>query len=151
MIRSFRGDYGWASNFYPAPFVVNSVIFKTAEHYFMACKTVDPEWCARIIDAPSAKEAKKIGKICPLRADWDRVKVGVMAQAIWHKFTQNPTLQEKLMRTNPVGLIEGNYWHDNFWGECYCEKCSETTGKNALGKILMAHRKTFITLRELNS
>lgn len=45
-------------------------------------------------------------------------------------------LKEMLLSTGNADIIEGNYWHDNFWGQCSCEKCVGK-GKNNLGKILM--------------
>ena len=41
-----------------------------------------------------------------------------------------------------IMLIEGNYWHDNYWGNCLCPKCKEIEGQNQLGKILMKVRST---------
>ena len=41
-----------------------------------------------------------------------------------------------LLSTGDVAIIEGNYWHDNFYGQCTCEKCAGK-GKNKLGKLLM--------------
>jgi len=150
MIDSFKGEYRWLSNFWFASFVSQGITFKSSEHYFACCKTLDPEWCRRIIDAPHAAAAKKLGKQCPLRPDWPAVRMAVMAQALWLKFSQNADLQLKLILTDPHELVEGNYWHDNTWGDCRCAKCAQLgPGKNGLGRLLMAHRKTFITIQSL--
>jgi ribA/ribD-fused uncharacterized protein len=149
MITTFRGQYSWASNFYSAPFYVQTQLFKTSEHYFAACKTTDSNWCQWIIDAETPAKAKKYGQQCPIRPDWPQLRVGVMAQALWYKFTQNPELQNKLLETYPQHMEEGNRWHDNFWGNCICPKCANIEGKNALGLLLMAHRDTFRTMRIL--
>lgn len=37
-------------------------------------------------------------------------------------------------------IVEGNYWHDNYWGNCTCDKCKNIEGQNKLGKILMKIR-----------
>lgn len=40
-------------------------------------------------------------------------------------------IKEKLLEAGDAELIEGNYWHDCYWGVC------EEQGKNKLEKILM--------------
>ena len=157
MIDSFRGEYDWASNFYyKAPFRVNDIDYRTSEHFFMACKTLDPQWVDRIVNAFKAKDAKALGRQVPIRPDWNQVRMGVMAQALWHKFTQNDDIRQKLIETAPSELVEGNYWHDNTWGDCRCENKSGRhpecldQGDNALGRLLMAHRATFITVATLS-
>lgn len=57
-----------------------------------------------------------------------------MYEIVLAKFTQNPELLDKLKATGDAILIEGNYWHDTFWGVC------EGKGKNYLGKIIMKIR-----------
>ena len=59
------------------------------------------------------------------------------------KFYQNPELLQKLIDTGDEELVEGNTWHDNFWGNCTCEKCRDIPGENHLGKILMDIRKKY--------
>jgi predicted NAD-dependent protein-ADP-ribosyltransferase YbiA (DUF1768 family) len=56
-----------------------------------------------------------------------------MKQLLKLKFN-NPDLQQKLIATYPEELIEGNYWHDTYWGVC------EGVGENHLGKLLMEIR-----------
>lgn len=57
------------------------------------------------------------------------------------KFKQNKHLAKRLLDTDDALLIEGNTWHDNYWGDCKCShpKCSNK-GRNALGEILMEIR-----------
>lgn len=40
-----------------------------------------------------------------------------------------------LMRNDETGVIEGNQWHDTFWGVC------NGVGQNNLGQILMDTRR----------
>ena len=37
-------------------------------------------------------------------------------------------------------LIEGNTWHDNYWGDCSCNRCKSKSGENMLGILLMELR-----------
>jgi predicted NAD-dependent protein-ADP-ribosyltransferase YbiA (DUF1768 family) len=57
------------------------------------------------------------------------------------KYKQNPYLAEALLATGDAELEEGNWWHDNTWGACKCEKCIEQLKENWLGKILMLFRR----------
>jgi len=54
------------------------------------------------------------------------------------KFDKERTVQ-MLLDTGSQELVEGNVWHDNFWGNCTCSKCPEP-GENHLGKLLMKIR-----------
>jgi ribA/ribD-fused uncharacterized protein len=150
MIEQFRGQYRWLSNFWFSPMDIWGLKFKTNEHYFTFSKTADPEWANRIINADTPSAAKKLGQQCPVRPNWKTLRTGVMSNGLWSKFVQNPPLLEKLVATWPTRLVEGNYWHDNFWGNCLCPKCEKIEGINALGKLLMSHRETFNTVRILN-
>jgi len=58
-----------------------------------------------------------------------------MLHGLKQKF-QDPTIASKLVYTHPHTLIEGNWWHDNYWGDCFCAKCATIKGKNKLGKLL---------------
>jgi hypothetical protein len=63
-----------------------------------------------------------------------------MEHALRKKFCI-PELREWLVATYPIPLVEGNYWHDNYWGDCSCNKCQATPGINKLGKMLMDLRE----------
>jgi ribA/ribD-fused uncharacterized protein len=85
-------------------------------------------------------EAKRKGRRIELREDWEEVKDEIMFAICLSKFKQNSDLKQKLLNTNDEYLEEGNWWHDNYWGNCYCDKCQNITGQNKLGEILMKVR-----------
>lgn len=60
-----------------------------------------------------------------------------MYQIIKDKFTRNPDLRKKLLETGNEELIEGNWWHDTYWGV----DIKTGKGQNKLGKILMKVRE----------
>lgn len=61
---------------------------------------------------------------------------------------KDENLKQWLIGTGNETLIEGNWWHDNFWGACSCPKCEKKRKHNNLGKILMYVREGLI-LEEL--
>ncbi len=62
-----------------------------------------------------------------------------MVELVLQKFIRHRELRELLLATGKASLLEGNWWHDNFWGDCFCEACSQP-GENRLGSALMAVR-----------
>lgn len=51
-----------------------------------------------------------------------------------------PKFRNFLLSTGDEYLIEGNFWHDNFWGDCRCRKCKDKEGENRLGLLTMKVR-----------
>lgn len=139
MIDSFAGDYEFLSNFYCSPFTIDGIVYPTVEHYFQAQKTLNMDERQVISNASTPGRAKRMGRNVNLRPDWEEVKDSVMRIGLVVKFS-NPTMREKLLATGDEELVEGNYWHDNYWGSCNCTRCSNH-GKNTLGKMLMALRE----------
>lgn len=140
-ITAFNKEFEFLSNFYTSPFVYNKCCWPTVEHAYQAAKAKFPtdQWLIRTAKTPAI--AKKKGRRVKLREDWEQVKVSIMTELVWLKFEYNLTLRDKLIDTGLVELVEGNWWHDNFWGVCFCQKCWEQKGKNMLGYILMQVRK----------
>jgi len=142
-ISQFKNKYEFLSNFYTSPFVWNKYCWPTVEHAFQAAKAKfsTDKWLIRVAKSPAIAKGK--GRRILLRKDWEQVKVSIMTELVWLKFEYNLTLRDKLVNTGRICLIEGNYWHDNFWGDCFCKKCTNQEGKNILGFILMEVREDF--------
>lgn len=116
----------------------------TTEHLYQAAKTNDPEWAAKILDAPSPKIAKQLGRRAPMRGGWDEHRVPVMRALLGVKFAHpESALGEKLLATGDAELIEGNWWGDTFWGRC------NGKGSNFLGKLLMERRSILSAMEAL--
>lgn len=139
MIDSFRKEYFFLSNFYPCNIFLDGYEYPSLEHAYQASKSIEKLYRDKILSLSKPWEAKAAGKV--LRPDWNKIKVNIMMDLINQKFTRHLDLKWKLGRTGFHDLIEGNNWHDNFWGDCYCKKCLDITGQNMLGKILMKQRK----------
>lgn len=140
MINSFENENEFLSNFYPSLFTDGTLVYPTVEHCFQASKTSVLIDSAIIAAAPSPGKAKRLGRKCSLRPDWEEIKDEVMYKALQKKFSI-PELKEKLLNTGDEELEEGNWWHDNYWGNCHCIRCNNIQGKNTLGKMLMKLRE----------
>lgn len=145
VIDSFSGPYEMFSNFYPAYVYLDGVEFPTIEHAFQAGKSTEHFFRKIISSLPANKAglAKKRGRAIKLREDWDKVKISLMHDLLCQKFKEEP-FKSKLLNTRAFTLIEGNYWHDNIWGNCTCRKCKDIQGQNWLGRLLMEVRSELI-------
>lgn len=140
MIDKFDGEYAFLSNFYDATIQYDGTFYKNNEAAFQAQKTLDDKEKAKFAELNPA-QAKRLGRKIKLRSDWEIIKGQIMYEVCFAKFTQNEDLKKKLLSTDGHHLIEGNYWHDNTWGNCTCEKCVSIQGQNRLGVILMKIRE----------
>jgi ribA/ribD-fused uncharacterized protein len=142
MIKFFNGAYSGFSNFSPHEVKFEGVIYPTSEHAFQAAKTIDPTSRVLIQKLAKASEAKAMGRKLVLRANWDELKLGVMVTILKDKFTRHDALKSLLLSTGENTLVEGNTWHDNYWGACICESCGKKEEQhNWLGTCLMQLRK----------
>lgn len=140
MIDLFREEYEFLSNFYPAKMRFEGISYHNAEAAYQAQKCADPKAREQFAEL-YADEAKRLGQRVELRSDWDKVKVRIMEQVVRAKFAQNLLLARRLAETGNKPLLEGNYWHDLFWGI----DLKTREGENHLGRILMDLRKEFQT------
>ncbi len=142
-IDSFSGEYRFLSNFWPCIIVYEDITYPSTEHYYVAMKTTNTTLRKEISLVPTAGKVKRFGREkIKLRPDWDDVRLQVMEFALRQKFS-NTELKNKLLATGDSELIEGNNWHDVFFGICSCDKCGNT-GQNYLGRLLMKIRSELI-------
>jgi ribA/ribD-fused uncharacterized protein len=137
-IDSFKGEFGFLSNFYPSPMNVLGLHFATVEHYFQACKMISNEDFEAVRTARSPGIAKRLGRAKTRRPDWDYMKDGIMLGALRIKF-HNPVFRDQLLATGDRQLVEGNTWGDQYWG------VSNGKGVNRLGMLLMQVRQEIRT------
>lgn len=133
-ILGFFGSYRFLSNFYLSSVVYEGVLYNSSEHAYMAQKTFDEDIQQQIRAAPKPSDAKRIGRNAPLRSDWEEVKITIMYEVLYAKFTQNQNLKALLLSTCNRYLEETNTWGDVIWGVCNME------GLSLLGQLLMLIR-----------
>lgn len=125
--------------FFNHPIVYDGILYQNNEAAFQAQKTTDRN-IRKSFSSLNPSEAKRKGRRVSLRQDWELIKDQIMYSICKEKFL-DPNLAEKLKQTYAYELIEGNTWHDNYWGDCKCPKCKNIVGRNMLGKILMRIRE----------
>lgn len=164
-IFGFHDEYQFLSNFYPSPITYHGIHYPNVENAYQAAKFIymkphevamilgdeimrdyhldpnDDQMIPHFFAQLKPNKAKRWGRKLPMIAHWDDMKVTIMQELIWLKFTQNPFLKKKLLDTKDATIIEQNYWHDNIWGNCDCPRCTQIPGENLLGKILMETRR----------
>src|SRR5262245_40130399 len=138
---SVTSEYGAFSNFAPYPFTLRGKRWPTSEHFFQAQKFTSPKDQEEVRAANTPMIAARLGRDRKkkLRRDWERVKLGLMREAVEAKFRQHPDLAELLLSTGDAKLVEHTD-NDDFWGDG-----GDGCGRNELGKILMAVRTALRT------
>jgi ribA/ribD-fused uncharacterized protein len=157
MIKFFgnRGPYGFLSNFHEAIFQLDQQNWPSVEHYYQAAKAVNDEERYAIIYAERPYLAKRLGKTCECRTDWEQVvgtpalhklfkdnqgvivelvKDHYMFSALIAKFTQRKELKDALLLTGDQEIIEASP-SDYYWGIG-----KNSTGLNKLGRMLQLIR-----------
>ncbi|MCL2106427.1 MAG: Cas9 inhibitor AcrIIA9 family protein [Oscillospiraceae bacterium] len=133
-ITRFEGEYSFLSNFHECEISHDDLVFQSVEAAFQSMKCQAHE--ERIpFQQMTASEARQAGRKVQLRPDWEEQKLHIMYALVTEKFS-SPDLRQKLLGTGEAKLLEGNNWHDNYWGSCGCPQCKGTPGHNYLGKIL---------------
>lgn len=140
-VRGFAGLFAFLSNFFETIiFTPKGLRVATVEHLFQAAKTKDVLDQKDILCSPGPTTARRKGRKVKLRSNWEQVKVKWMKEFLLWKFRSSTILSDYLMATGTVLLVEDNGWHDNFWGDCHCDKCKDIPGRNVLGILLMEVR-----------
>ena len=157
-ILEFKDAFSFLSNFYEAPIELGGYTFPSTEHAYQWAKFIpDSEESNTILSISKPGEAKKQARLFVKEERslayavkvWDKsIKFAIMMKVVKAKFDQHPDLKELLVKTEDSYLSEGNWWHDNVWGNCLprfgCKKnCGKTLGQNALGKVLMSIRHSY--------
>ncbi|SDQ31327.1 hypothetical protein SAMN04489764_0163 [Thermostaphylospora chromogena] len=150
--RSGGVGRGCLSQWWPSPFTVDGVSYRTAEHYMMAAKARlfgDEEAAAAILEAEHPGQAKRIG--CTVRGfderGWEAARFDIVVEGNLAKFGQHPELREYLIGTGDRVLVEASPV-DRIWGigltadDERAHDPARWRGLNLLGFALMQVRRT---------
>lgn len=127
-----------------APFQIEwrSKLWPTAEHAFQAAHFFDtnPELAEKVRLARSPREADVVANENKQYDDplWRQKRVAIMAEIVRAKYDQHPLIQETLLSSGTMPIIETND-NDSFWGWGPDKK-----GENVLGDIWMRLREEVV-------
>ncbi|MEU6125645.1 NADAR family protein [Streptomyces sp. NPDC047123] len=138
------------SQWWPAPFTADGVVYATAEHWMMAAKARlfdDPEAARAALAARTPAEAKTAGRLVRGfdQSVWERERFGIVVRGSVHKFTSDPALRDFLLGTGERVLVEASPV-DRIWGvglapdDPHAESPAHWRGTNLLGFALMEAR-----------
>ena len=146
-IMRFNGKYLFLSNFYEGnSFEYKGYLFENSEAAFHSQKCP-----SRIAEFQMVRpsQSKRLGRLVPLRHDWEDVKDKIMYEVCRAKFTQDEKLKQQLLATGDRELVEGNYHGDRCWGMTFNQKTKSWVGQNRLGLVLMRLREDLRDLERM--
>lgn len=138
------------SQWYEAPFTVDGVTCKTAEHWMMAQKALlfgDMKAFHNIVETDTPKRAKELGrKVSDFDEEtWNAHRFDIVKKGNIHKFNQHPKFADYLQNTDDKILVEASPV-DAIWGIGLSSESQNVDnphlwrGLNLLGFILMEVR-----------
>jgi hypothetical protein len=142
---------GCLSQWWPAEFTVDGVLFRTAEHYMMWRKATlfgDRPMAERILAARHPRDAKMLGRGVAGFDDrkWAAERFEIVVTGSVAKFGRHPSLREWLVGTGERVLVEASPT-DRVWGiglAASDERAADPArwrGLNLLGFALMQARE----------
>lgn len=136
VVREFRGNYDFLSNFYPCCFEWERVLWPASENAYQGAKCIKFS-VRKIIAKLTPEEAKTLGRVVVMRPGFEDIKIDIMASILRKKFAPGTHLAQMLVDTGDAHLQKGNGWGDTFWGV----DLMTSRGRNNLGHILMNIRE----------
>jgi len=142
----FFGPESPFSQWHPATFVLDGVLFHCAEQAMMHGKALlfgDAEVAAELLETASPRQQKALGRKVRHFSDgpWKEHRERIVHAANVAKFGQNRPLRELLLATAGTDLVEASPY-DRIWGIGLAATDPRATdptqwrGQNLLGKIL---------------
>ena len=106
-------SYNSMDNFTECKFEIEGEIWISSEQYFQAMKFSDKAYREVIHGERNTAAHWKMGqtKLHPIRSDWEAVKVDIMYQANFEKFSQNIEFRNELISTaGPIRAFGFPFW-----------------------------------------
>lgn len=138
-IGFYNREFYCLDNFSSFKVYYQGMLFSTVEEGYQAIGFIEtaPVVAERIMKSNSAHMAKKIAheNLYLRRADWDKVKLGIMENLLRAKLEQHEYVRQKLMETRDYQIVEDSP-KDSYWG------CGpDRKGLNHLGRLWMKLRQ----------
>ncbi len=154
-----QGDY-MLSQWYPSPFSVNEIVYKSAGHWMMARKAIlfgDRLAFEKIMAADRPDEVRALsGTISNFdETTWSERKYEIVKEGNFHKFNQSKRLRAYLLNTGRSVLAEANPY-DRVWGIGLPRESKNIMdpytwkGLNLLGFALMEIREYLRHIKEFD-
>ena len=135
-------------------FVIGGVTFTHAEQFMMYAKALlfgDRDAAESILRATTPREQQAIGRTARGfdEAVWELFREGIVYQANFARFSQNPEQREALFATRGTTLVEASP-HDRVWGiglaadDPRALDRSQWRGLNLLGEALTRVREVLL-------
>jgi ribA/ribD-fused uncharacterized protein len=142
---------GCLSQWWPAEFTVDGLVYPSAEHFMMTAKALlsgDEEMAAQIREAPHPGAAKKLGRQVRgfQEQSWEAHRFDIVVTGNMAKFGQHPDLQAFLLGSGDRVLVEASP-QDRIWGIGLAARDERAAspdqwlGLNLLGFALMEVRQ----------
>jgi len=149
IILFFTGDEIY-SQWYPSRFVIDDIIYTSAEQYMMYQKAVffhDQNSAKKILAEHNPSKIKKLGRLVKNFDDkrWRHVCKDIVRKGTLEKFQQNKRLRDLLMKTGDAIIAEASPY-DQRWGigldkhDPAALKPKMWKGTNWLGEAIMSVR-----------
>ena len=149
-VLAYHSEFSPFSNLYPARIIHKGSLreFITAEqaYQYRKCTELNQAKQANLIMLTrEVYEMRQLGREAGTSEEWERIKEEVMYEILLMKFEQDEELQEKLLLSGTLELVEAT--PDKEWGagcslNSKAMKSHSWTGKNRQGIILMRVRST---------
>lgn len=155
-----QGEY-MLSQWYPSPFSVNEIVYKSAGQWMMARKALlfgDRQAYKKIMDADRPEQVRSHGVTIAGfdEAKWSEWKYEIVKEGNFHKFNQNKKLRAYLLSTGDAVLAEANPF-DKVWGIGLSADAKHVSdpyaweGLNLLGFALMEIREYLRNFAQFSS
>lgn len=136
-ICDFKDKYAFLDNCYPINITYKGLNYTCVQSAFEASKET-----SKIARIPYTTMDGYTAMSYPtnrIYSDWEDRQDNIMYELLTIKFN-NEELKQKLINTNDSYIEYINSWHENYWGICDCENCSDKN-YNKLGIMLMKIRE----------
>lgn len=151
-ISAFKNEYLFLSNKSYCNIYITigaeQLVFSSAEslfYYGKAYFSKDKEKMKQIYNCSNVNSIINIANEININEHlWESYKFSWMCKVVQFKFEQNLKYRQLLIKTFPSILINGNYWHDLYWGI----DLNTNIGQNNLGLILMLLRNQLLNVGE---